>query len=155
MGQLTRTETILQGAARALKRVAAQQNVPEHRLEDMRFHVEYHYDMTRDVHVLHVQWRDPDGVAIRGFNNEIDPTLLQYPDRLCEVLSMAIEHISLRGELFYFKLHKHFPNRIEDVKCRADRTVTVTFRNGRSLTVDEAELDSTEFLATCGMIYDL
>jgi hypothetical protein len=155
MGQLTRTETVLQGAARALKRVAAQQNVSEHRLKEMRFDIACQYDMTRDVHVLHVQWRDPDGVAIRGFNNELDPTLLQDPDRLCEVLSMTIEQINLRGELFYFKLHRHFPNRIEDVKCRADRTVTVTFKNGRSLTVDEAEISSTEFLATCGMIYDL
>lgn len=67
----------------------------------------------------------------------------------------TVTRAALRGELFYFKLHRHFPNRIEKVNCTRDGTITVTFKNGRTLSTNEVDLDSTEFLATCGMIYDL
>jgi hypothetical protein len=159
-GRLTETDSVVRAMMLLMiKQHAVEQNFPEHRLKAMQFQAQCHYDISRMETVLNVGWMDPEGDYRRGFwlrlidrNGDV---ALRDPDRLYEELKMSIEQINLRGELFYFKLHRHFPNRIENVKCRADRTVTVTFKNGRSLTVDDAEIGSTEFLATCGMIYDL
>lgn len=155
---LTRTDTITRCAILAIKQLAQQQNFPDERLKAMQFDVECSYVVTEDCMALRVQWRDPeDRQACRGFRHYIDETLIQQgrSDVLVETIFMAIEQINLRGELFYFKLHRHFPNRIEKVSCTKDGLVTVRFKNGRSLTTNDADLDSTEFLATCGMIYDL
>ena len=66
-----------------------------------------------------------------------------------------VDSINLRGELFFMKLHRHFPDRIDKVLCDRDGRVTVHFKNGRELSTSEQNLDSVEFLATCGMVYDL
>jgi len=149
-------DDVVRGAISAIDHVAQAQNFPAERVKAMRFHVDCQYRIESDEVVLRVAWRDPDGDNIRSFSQLLGRDLLaDRRDSLYEVLRMSVEQINLRGELFYFKLHKHFPNRIESVKCNRAGEVTVTFKNGRSLTTDDAALDSTEFLATCGMIYDL
>lgn len=155
--QLSRTDTLTRAAILALKQVAQDQNFPEARLKAMRFQIECSFDVTRYATVLRMQWRDPDGDGVRGLEHLRTDTDLasRDPASIFKELKMAIEQINLRGELFYFKLHRHFPNRIEAVVCDRQGRVTVKFKNGRSLTTNEADLDSTEFLATCGMVYDL
>jgi len=153
-----RTDTIVRATLAVIKAEAERQNFPDSRLKRMNFHVECDYDITRDATMLRVGWRDDeDGSMRRGFQLMLDDGLLSRSntDRLLEEIQMSIEQINLRGELFYFKLHRHFPNRIENVRCSKDGRVTVTFKNGRVLSTNEADLDSTEFLATCGMVYDL
>lgn len=151
-----RTDTVVRAAMLVLKDLAVQQNFPEPRLKAMNFRVDCHYDITRDATILRINWRDPDdGSSVRGFEQMIEERELRGGPDLYEVLKMSIEQLNLRGELFYFKLHRHFPNRIENVQCTREGRVTVRFKNGRTLSTDEADLDSTEFLATCGMVYDL
>jgi hypothetical protein len=154
---LSRTDTVMRATVQMIQQTAKEQNFPEHRLKAMRFNVDCHYDMSRMQTILRVAWADPEGDGRRAFELLLDDSLLERrdPADLHEEIKMSIEQINLRGELFYFKLHRHFPNRIENVRCSKDGRVTVVFKNGRSLSTDEADLDSTEFLATCGMIYDL
>jgi hypothetical protein len=152
---VNRTDIIVRAALEALKQVAEEQNFPDHRLEQMQFKIECHYDISYDCRILRMGWSDPESGYRRGMQVQIDENLESSPEYLAKEIMMSIEQINLRGELFYFKLHHHFPNRIENVRCSKDGRVTVVFKNGRSLSTDEADLDSTEFLATCGMIYDL
>lgn len=152
----SRTDSVVRATLFCVKQIAAEQNFPEHRLKAMNFKIDCHYDMSRMATMLRVAWRDPeDPSQVRAFQHMLDDMVMESATELHEVIRMAIEQLNLRGELFYFKLHRHFPNRIERVSCTKDGTVTVAFKNGRSLSTNEADLDSTEFLATCGMIYDL
>lgn len=153
---LSRTDTVTRAALLCIKAMAQEQNVPERLVKAMNFRVDSHYDMNSMRVMLRIAWCDPDdGSSVRGFQQAYDDEMLRRGHDLYEVLKMSIEQLNLRGELFYFKLHKHFPNRIEKVDCTRDGTVTVRFKNGRTLSTNEVDLDSTEFLATCGMIYDL
>lgn len=152
----SRTDSVLRATMLCVKQIAAEQNFPEHRLKAMNFKIDCQYDMRRMATMLRVAWRDPeDQSQVRAFQHMLDDMVMESATEPYEVIRMAIEQLNLRGELFYFKLHRHFPNRIERVSCTKDGTVTVAFKNGRSLSTNEADLDSTEFLATCGMIYDL
>lgn len=153
--QLSRTDTLTRAAILALKQVAQDQNFPEARLKAMRFQIECNFDHARFATILRMTWCDPDGDGVRGFQHMLDAVEQRSQLSAFEEVKMAIEQLNLRGELFYFKLHRHFPNRIEAVVCDRQGRVTVKFKNGRSLTTNEADLDSTEFLATCGMVYDL
>lgn len=152
---LGREDVIVRATLVALKGLAIEQNFPEHRLKAMQFRVECVNDPTRMQKMLRVAWRDPESSERRGMTQLIDEELIRDVEQLHRMIYMSIEQLNLRGELFFFKLHRHFPNRIERVHCTKDARVTVVFKNGRELVVDEANLDSTEFLATCGMVYDL
>lgn len=147
---------IVQMMMSAIKYVAKRDNVPERLVKAMQFRVDCHRDMQRMAYALRCQWKDPfDGSLVRAFELLLDDWDLKERDHLQRNILVSIDNINLRGELFFFKLHKHFPNRIEKVRCEPSGRVHVMFKNGRELSVDEQNLDSVEFLATCGMVYDL
>jgi len=64
-------------------------------------------------------------------------------------------NLSLRGELFFFKLAKHFPRHLKEVKCDGNGGLTVVFKNGHTIDSPEVSIETPDFLAKCGMIYDL
>ena len=149
-------DTVVRAAMLQLKAMTAEKNVPERIVKAMQFRVDCQYRIDRMQTELRVAWRDPDGGdGRRALSMLIDDIELRPAARVEDIIRMNLEQINLRGELFFFKLHRHFPDRIKEVKCNAAGMVTVRFTNGRELSVDESALDSTEFLATCGMVYDL
>ena len=67
---------------------------------------------------------------------------------------------NLRAELHFFRLHKLFPDRIKEVLMQRrvetdDDLVCVIFKNGHKVVRPEEETTSDEFMALCGMLYDL
>ena len=71
-----------------------------------------------------------------------------------------IGNLALRGELYFLRLVGHFPLRLQKVEVerdleRATNVVAVSFKNGQRLKVDEADIESGEFLAKCAMVCDL
>lgn len=75
----------------------------------------------------------------------------QFVKEIYEVL----EQLNIRGELFFMRLHRTFPGRIDKVQCNEDGHIDVRFKNGHTLTTDDDHIDSQEFLAACAMVYDL
>lgn len=147
---------VVQLCMAAIRRIAERDHIPERLVKGMEFRVDCHYAIERDCLQLLIAWRDPETLGhTRNMTMQIFPHDIETRENLCERILMTIDSINLRGELFFFKLHKHFPNYVERVLCSRDGTVTVYFKNGRILSVSEQDLDSTEFLATCGMVYDL
>ena len=151
-------DTVALAAMHQLRAMAIEKNIPERIVKAMQLKVDCAYRASHMQTELRVAWRDPDGSDSRRSLSMLiddDDIELRPRERVEDIIRMNLEQINLRGELFFFKLHQHFPNRIKEVKCNAAGMVTVRFNNGRELSVDESALDSTEFLATCGMIYDL
>lgn len=152
----SKTDRVTQLAMGAIQHIAKRDKIPERFVKAMNFRVECHYDMHRMGTRLRCAWRDPfDGSHVRNFDMLIDDYSMDDTDDLQGRILLSIDNINLRGELFFFKLHKHFPNRIDKVRCDGHGHITVTFKNGRELVTDEQDIDSIEFLATCGMVYDL
>lgn len=152
----SKTDLPVQLLMSALKHVAERDKIPERLVKAMQFRVDCHVDVASYSYMLRCAWKDPfDGELVRNFMLRINEYDLENHDVLTQEILMSIDSINMRGELFFFKLHKHFPNRIDKVRCDKDGRVHVKFKNGRELSVDEQNLDSIEFLATCGMVYDL
>jgi hypothetical protein len=68
--------------------------------------------------------------------------------------------LSVRSEMHCFRLNQHFPKRVREVQIEMndatkDPTIVVHFVNGHSVRRRESEVMSSEFLALCGMLYDL
>lgn len=149
-------DNIAQLCMSTLKYIAERDRIPEHLVEAMQFRADYYYDVTRDCYLLRIAWRGPEnGNPARSMMMYLSQYGLEDENDLRRRVILTIDNINLRGELFFYKLHKHFPNRVEKVRCDRDGNVIVTFKNGRELSVSEQDLDSLEFLATCGMVYDL
>lgn len=149
--------TLVQGAMLALRKICERDNIPERIRTAMSFKVDTSYDISQMAFVVRIAWRDPDdGSLTRACQLRFeDDAVRQSKTDLAGELMEMIDSINLRGELFFMKLHKHFPNRVEKVLCDRSGRVKVIFKNGRELTTSEQDLDSVEFLATCGMVYDL
>ncbi len=151
-------EVLEEAVGHLLAKRANEQKVPPDMLALMDFKSECLFDASTFQKVLRVRWRDPfddrDNLQ-RGFQTGLSEAANNYDRNLHTEIAMAISSLDIRGELFFFKIHKHFPNRVSEVRHRNDGLLTVKFKNGRELTVGEDKIESTEFLATCGMIYDL
>lgn len=151
-----KTDQIVQLAMAALQYIAKRDNIPERLVKAMNFRADSRYSVELDGFQLLIAWRDPNsGGHVRNMAMQLNRYDLEDRDDLQGRVLMTIDNLNLRGELFFFKLHQHFPHRIDKVLCDRDGRVHVKFKNGRELSVDEQELDSIEFLATCGMVYDL
>jgi len=149
-------DTVVRTAMHQLRAMAIEKNIPERLVKGMQFKVDCHYRMESMQTELRIAWRDPDGGdSRRSLSMLLDDREIEWHGKVEDIIRMNLEQINLRGELFFFRLHRHFPDRIKEVKCSGSGMVTVRFNNGRELSVDESALDSTEFLATCGMVYDL
>lgn len=124
----------------------------------MQFKVKCDYDASQLRYKVVVQWGDPRGDCEerRGYALAINDD-----DEIKDVASFAnrakeiMDQITIRGELYFFKLHKYFPKKLKQVRSHRDGKVTVEFKNGRTVEGHEAQLDDKEFLAACVMVYDL
>lgn len=74
----------------------------------------------------------------------------------------SVLHASLatRAELHHFRLNQHFPKRVKECQMEISPTdghtyLIVHFVNGHKVRRLEREVQSSEFLALCGMLYDL
>lgn len=141
----------------ALRHVCERDNIPERLRKAMQFRVDTTYDIIQAAFVIRIAWRDPEGGdLVRNCQMRFDDMAIKQSKRgIADEVVQMIDSINLRGELFFMKLHKHFPNRIDKVLCDRSGRVRVIFKNGRELSTSEQDLDSVEFLATCGMVYDL
>ena len=140
----------------AVKAVADRDGVSERIVRAMRLRADARYDLRSDTLLLRLSWNAPDDVRCSrscqlAFATDM-PDDEDYIKR--EILNM-VDNLNLRGELFFMRLHRHFPNRIDKVTSTREGQITVRFKNGRELVTDEQHIDSVEFLATCGMVYDL
>lgn len=67
--------------------------------------------------------------------------------------------LQTRAEVHHFRLNQHFPKRVQ--KCELEMgddarpMLRVFFTNGHVVEKPEAESKSADFLALCGMLYDL
>jgi len=95
----------------------------------------------------------------RGVAFQIDPSVVELMKGEQGGLMTAIKEqlvaINLRAELYHLRLHRQFPRHLAKVTAEENGVWRVMFKNGRSVCTSEDKLASTEFLATCGMIYDL
>ena len=69
-------------------------------------------------------------------------------------------NMSARSELHHFRLNQHFPNRIREVQLERSIAedqlyIIVIFENGHKVRKPENQATSADFLALCGMLYDL
>lgn len=69
-------------------------------------------------------------------------------------------NLSARSELHHFRLNQHFPKRIREVKLVKEIPedqlyIIVVFNNGHIVRKPEVEAQGKDFLALCGMLYDL
>ncbi len=69
-------------------------------------------------------------------------------------------NLSARTELHHFRLNQHFPKHVREVQlerneCEARLYIIVHFKNGHRVKKPESEAMSKDFLALCGMLYDL
>lgn len=69
-------------------------------------------------------------------------------------------NISARTQLHLHRLNQHFPKRVRDVQLErseaiAEYIVIVQFHNGHVVRRPESEVQTKDFLALCGMLYDL
>lgn len=128
-------------------------------IQKMGFKLDTEYSIVDMTYIVRLAWRDPDSDRRRAATLKVDESTMSdtysRESFFNDLREQFMDMISIKGELYYFKLHKHFPNALDKVSCGKDGRVTVVFNNGRVLTTEEAKVDSTEFLATCGMVYDL
>lgn len=139
------------------RRKAKDQDLDPDVLRKMRFRCEAKYDLMSSSTLFRLQWNDPDPpYTARGVNTMVDDDSMAQDVRLREMMvGGLVDNLDIRGELFFFKLHKHFPKHLKEVKCVRPGSLVVAFKNGRTLDTPEDLLESKEFLATCAMVFDL
>jgi hypothetical protein len=128
-------------------------------MRNMDFKVECVVDHRSYSHTVRIAWRDPEDRRL-GTPPERRCLQIVVDDAADELgliheVNAKLENISLRGEIYFFRLAKHFGGQLREVVCSKDGTVTVWFKNGMKAETLEEKIDSTEFLATCAMIYDI
>jgi hypothetical protein len=128
-------------------------------MREMEFKVDCVLDHRSYSHTVRIAWCDPENRSL-GTRSERRCLQIVVDDAadklgLIHEVKAKLENISLRGEIYFFRLAKHFGGQLREVKCSKEGTVTVWFKNGMKAETPEEKLDSTEFLATCAMIYDI
>jgi hypothetical protein len=149
-------DTLVRAIQHLLKDKAAREALTEAQFRGMDFKVHHNYDITSMSVILRIVWHDPDD---RKLARCIDHKMSDEAARDLGLMAAHVEgimtNLSLRGELFFFKLAKHFPRHLKEVKCDNAGTLTVVFKNGHTIDTPEVLVESKDFLAKCGMIYDL
>ncbi len=123
----------------------------------MEFRVGHMYDAARAGYLVKTSWCDP---LDNTFRREIDVMIgdevsLNDIGLFAEAVRSLMDQIKIRGELFFFKLHKHFPKKLKQVHTLREGKIVVEFKNGRTVESHESRLDDREFLAECVMVHDL
>lgn len=139
-----------------LKDKVAREHLTEAQFRGMDFKVLTNYDLNRMALQIRIAWRDPDDHKYaRCIDHIVDERVAEDLGLLATEVDTIMTNLSLRGELFFFKLAKHFPRHLKEVKCNNAGTLTVVFKNGHTIDTPEVHVESPDFLAKCGMIYDL
>jgi hypothetical protein len=149
------TDVSLKIIQHMLRDKCARENIEEAIFKKMDFKVDAQYSITHMAMIVRVAWKDPDGDKRRSVQVLIDDNVSSDIGIFAQEVKSLVDNLSLKGELYFFKLDRHFKNRVEKVVCDKDGSVTVLFKNGHMVEGKEHRLDSTEFLATCAMVYDL
>lgn len=151
-----RPEFLSRAIQQVIRDKAAREAVTEAELRglDVKVHTEY------DIHSmslrLRIAWHDPiDKKFARCIDHMVDERVAQDLGLMAVEVREVVKNLSLRGELFFFRLAKHFPKHIKKVECDGSGGLDIEFKNGRRLHAAETEIDNTEFLAKCGMVFDL
>lgn len=149
-------DIVSRAVSRELYERAQQQGVPPDTFAKMHWDVGTDWEVSTQRLRLRVQWCEP------GYNYNRRCMDMSYDTAIADDLGlMALEvkkvvaNLDVRGELFFFKIAKHFPKHLGRVTCNGDGFLTIVFKNGHQITGREDEVDSSEFIARCGMIYDL
>lgn len=123
----------------------------------MNFRAKSDYDINHQHYRIRIDWRDPTGEyeERRGYDYAVDDRVMEDLGLFAEQVRHFMDQIKIRGELFFFKLHKHFPKKLKQVHTLRDGKIVVEFKNGRTVESHESRLDDKEFLAECVMIHDL
>ena len=151
---------LTQALQRSLKEQAAREALTDAEFRALDVRVDSDFDLNHMGLRLRITWRDPYDVrSVNGLTRCIDH-IIATPitaglTRVAEEADDVMKNISLRGELFFFRLAKHFPKHLKKIECDGAGGLKVEFKNGRLLHCPETDIETTEFLAKCGMIYDL
>lgn len=107
--------------------------------------------------LLRISWGF--GGERRGITLSLGGCTLSEPETVIERTLMMLDNIKLKGELFLLRLLKHLPpaakNQVEGVTVGPAGKLLVKFKNGHQLETTETDIESSDFVATCGMVYDL
>lgn len=93
--------------------------------------------------------------------NQIEYREHMSDDKLEQTVTNTMRnHLNLVAQMHHARLDKHFPNSIAEVTMgydpqKAQKTISVRFKNGHVADGPEAEAKSEFFLAKCTMLYDL
>lgn len=140
----------------AIKEQAAREALTDAQFKNFDLKVHTHYDISSMRLHMRIIWRDPCGSGqVRCVDQVVDDEIAKDLGLLSAEVNNIVDSISLRGELFFFRLAQHFPNHLEKVTCDGKGNLEIRFKNGRLLQGPESCIDNSEFLAQCGMIYDL
>lgn len=120
-------------------------------------------ELYRDVMKMGIQFRMAWGrTQLHGTTRHISYMLDDMRGRrdgMIEEVLFAMNNVKLKGELFLLRLIKNLPpgvkQQVERVDCGPNTMLRVWFKNGQMLETNEQDIQSDDFWATCGMIYDL
>lgn len=151
-----RPDVLSDAIQHALKEQAVREALTDAQFKKFDLKVHTYYDINRMKLRMRIMWRDPCGSGqARCVEQVVDDQIARDLGLLSAEVNNIVDSISLRGELFFFRFAKHFPNHLQRVKCDGKGNLEVEFKNGRRLQGPESCVDNPEFLAQCGMIYDL
>mgnify|MGYP001497374753 CR=1 FL=1 len=154
--KINRPDPLMRAIQYSLKERAAEELLTEAQYRGLDVKVATEYDINSMALRLRIAWSDPnDKKFARCIEHLVDDDIAKDLGLLADQVNTVVKNISLRGELFFFRLAKHFPKHLKKVECDGNGHLEVEFKNGRRVQVPETEIDDTEFLAKCGMIYDL
>lgn len=140
----------------SLKEQAVRELLTEAEYRGLDLKVHSTYDISKMALRLRIAWSDPnDRRFSRCIDQIIDDRIAQDLGLLAAEIETIVKNLSLRGELFFFKLHVHFPKHVKKVECDGKGGLRVEFKNGQCIDTPETDIENPEFLAKCGMIYDL
>lgn len=151
-----RPDLLVRAIQHSLKDQAAREALTDAQFRGLDVKVHTDYDMHQMALHLRIAWRDPSGSGYsRCIDTLLDERTVQDLGFLASAVEGIVKNISLRGELFFFRLAKHFPNHLHKVECDGKGGIDVQFKNGQHIQAPETDVENSEFLAKCGMLYDL
>jgi len=149
-------DTLVRAIQHMLKDKAAREALTDAQYRAMNFAVHTSYSIASMSLLLRITWCDPnDKKFARCIDHRLDDRTAKDLGLMATEVNEIMTNLSLRGELFFFKMAKHFPRHLKEVKCDGNGNLTVFFKNGHHIDTPETAIESPDFLAKCGMIYDL
>ena len=146
---------VTQALRLALKDKAAREALTEAEFKGLNVTVDITYNPMMMSKLLRIRWKDPNGPLVRCIDQQVPDNISKDYGLLAVVVEETVQNLSLRGELFFFKLAKHFPSHLKRVHCDGSGVMRVEFKNGRCVVGTEDDVENSDFVAKCAMVYDL